>query len=204
MDAGERLVVFGPSGSGKLALLKTAAGILAPRAGTVVLEPGARPFPVGYVAREGGLVANITLLQNVMLPIVYHQKLTAKIAETKAKTLLFDLGVREAAFQRPAAAPTSAKRMAQFARALLAEPALYVIDSPFDDMDAAGALAVREVLERIARDSRACSIVATGSLKPYLEWGGRFLMIHDDQVRHFAGREELLSDDDPQLKVFLS
>ena len=204
LEAGERLVVFGPSGSGKLALLKTAAGILSPRTGNVSLDMGGRPLPVGYIAREGGLVANITLLQNVILPVVYHRILEPKIAETKAKTLLFDLGVREAAFQRPAAAPTSAKRMAQFARALLAEPSLYVIDSPFDDIDAAGASAARDVLKRIAQDSRACSIVATGSLKPYLDWGRRFLLIHDDQVRHFAGRDELLRDDDPELKVFLS
>ncbi|MBI3504998.1 MAG: ATP-binding cassette domain-containing protein [Proteobacteria bacterium] len=204
LEAGERLVVFGASGTGKRALLKLAAGILKPDSGCIAFEARGNPTPVGYVTRDGGLLANMTLLQNVVLPLVYHKILPQKTAELRAKALLLELGVQRAAMARPAAATMPARRLAQFARALLAEPVLYVLESPLDEMDAAGAASVRRVLERIRGDGRACAILSTGFLGPYLDWGDRFLMLHEDRVRFFGGREELLRDPDPTVKVFLS
>lgn len=202
LRAGERLIVFGPSGSGKRALLKMAAGILSPAGGMVRLDAGSRRCPVGYVLRDGGLLNNVTLLQNVVLPLVYHGALEAPAAIEKGRRLLAELGVRRAAGLRPAAAPLSARKLAQLARALIVEPALYVLESPLDEVDAAGAVAVREVLRRI-RESGAAALLATGSLGPYLDWGDRFLMIRGDQVRLYAGRDELLADEDPEVKVYL-
>lgn len=203
LGRGETLVLFGPSGSGKRALLKMAAGILRPAAGTVELRAGAHSCPVGYVLREGGLLNNVTLLQNVALPLVYHRKLPMGEALEKARVQLAELGVKRAASLRPAAAPIAARRLAQFARALLVEPALYLLESPLDDLDAGSAVVVRELLERIRASDEAAAIVATGGLSPYLDWGDRFLMLRGSEVRWHPNKAALLQSTDPELKLYL-
>jgi ABC-type multidrug transport system ATPase subunit len=204
LEPGERLVLFGSSGSGKRALLKTLAGILRPAAGTLRLGDEGRPCPVGWVPREGGLLNNETLLANVTLPALYHRIMDRDEARRRGLRLLAELGVESQAGLRPAAAPLAARRLAQLARALLCEPALYVLESPFDEMDAHGAAAVRSVLERIRADGRCAAVLGTASPGPYLGWGGRFAMIQGGRLRSFGGRDALLADPDPELKTYLS
>lgn len=203
LAAGERVVVFGSSGSGKRALLKTFAGVLRPAEGTVTLEARGKACPVGWVPKEGGLLNNETLLGNVTLPAVYHGLLGAAEAQKRALALLEELGVARQAFLRPASAPVAARRLAQLARALLCDPVLYVLESPLDDMDAHGAAAVRGVLARIKKEGRAAAVLGTGGPGPYLEWGSRYRIIQGSATRAFADREALLADPDPDVRSYL-
>ena len=202
LAAGERLVIFGPSGSGKSALLKVAAGIREPMDGDVRLSAGGRAMPVGYVARDGGLVNNLTLLDNAALPLLYHRTLERPVASEKARALLAELGVERAAGLRPAAASVSSRRLTQLARAWLAAPALFVLESPLDEIDASRAKAVRRMLDWIKEAPGVCAILGTGSPKPYLEWGTQFMLVDDERVRHFPSLDELLGDPDPEIKLF--
>lgn len=203
LEAGERLVVFGSSGSGKRALLKTFAGVLRPAAGSVALADGGRACPVGWVPKEGGLLNNETLLGNVTLPALYHKLLAPAEARKRAESLLEELGVARQAGLRPAAAPVAARRLAQLARALLCDPVLYVLESPLDDMDVHGAAAVRRVLERIKKEGRAAAVLGTGGPGPYLEWGSRYRVIQGSATRAYAGRAELLAETDSDVRSYL-
>ncbi len=204
LDAGERVVVFGSSGSGKRALLKTFAGVLPPAAGEVLFADGGRPCPVGWVPREGGLLNNASLLENVVLPALYHRLLDPAEARKRGLRLLGELGVEKQASLRPAAAPMAARRMAQLARALLCDPLLYVLESPFDEMDAHGTAAVRGVLDRIKKEGRAAAVLGTGNPGPYLDWASRYRIIQGSVTRVFADRAALLADPDPDVKMYLS
>ena len=86
MRRGESLLVTGANGSGKSALLQVCAGLVPATTGTVTLngyEPDmARPSTLfrqgvrrGFVFENGGLLANQTALNNVMLPLRYHADL---------------------------------------------------------------------------------------------------------------------------------
>ena len=149
VGSGDRLVVFGPAGSGKGTFLRLAAGTLEPSSGSVSLEPPrpGRPAPVGFVRNEGGLLSNLSLLHNVMLPAVYHGLLDPAEAQRRARRLLEELGVSGQAHRRPALASVSARRLTQLARALLVEPAVFVLEDPLSDVDAPAARTIRRVLE---------------------------------------------------------
>ena len=198
LDAGERLVAFGPSGSGKKAFLKLAAGILSPDAGTAALTSSSTT-PVGYVMEEGGLLSNLTLAQNVALPVVYHGRLGTRDAHARAKELLDSLGAGRDADRRPALASIAGRRLAHLARAFLVDPALMVLEGPLDELDARATATVRRALE----ETRATTIVGTAALSPYLAWGRRFLFLHRGAAVHFDGRAALEKSDDPALREFL-
>ena len=201
---GERVVAFGPAGSGKHALLKLAAGVVAPDAGEVRLGAAAAalPCPVGYAPNEGGLLNNLTLEQNVILPALYHRTLEPEAALARARAILGELGVGRDAGRRPELATAGARRLAHLARALLVEPALFVLEDPLDDLDAVAAQTVSRLLERLRAESRTV-LLATGSLKPYLDWGGRFLLVLPGKTRLYAGKEGVLREADPAVRVFM-
>lgn len=205
LGPGENLVVFGGSGAGKRTLLKIMAGAIAPSSGTVRLgdpRPGRRP-PVGYVPNEGGLLNNLTLLQNVALPAVYHKVLDPRAAERRARGLLEEFGLSAQADRRPPAVNFAARRLAQLARALLIEPALFVLDDPLSDVDAATGRRIRGVLEAIKERREASAVLGTGSPVQYLDWGDRFLLLREGETRIFPGRKELLEAEDPGVRIFL-
>lgn len=203
VEPGERLVVFGRSGSGKGTFLKLAAGILEPTSGTVRIATPSGRLAVGYIPNEGGLLNNLSLLHNVMLPAVYHKLLDFPEAEERARSLLDELGAASQAGRRPAAASVSARRLTQFARALLVEPAVLVMDDPLEDVDAATARTIRGLVERIGEKGEVCAILGTGSLGHYLDWGGRFLLFREGEAVLFEGRRALLGSEDPEVRACL-
>jgi len=205
MVEGEKLVLFGRSGAGKRTFLRLAAGIASPSSGSVTLNdpvPG-RPMPVGFVTHEGGLINNLSLLENVVLPLVYHGVLGLREAHDRGAALLQDWGISDEAGLRPAASTPAARRLAQLARALLAEPALFLLEDPLEDMDSATAVLIRRALERACTAGRAGVIVATEKPGSYLDWGDRFLLIWGGRVRIFEGRKALLEDGGPEVEIFL-
>ena len=204
-EPGDGLAVFGLSGSGKHELLQLAAGLLLPTRGEILLaDPRPEPrLTVGYVMKEGGLINNLNLLENVMLPAVYHGLLSVEEARAKGRDLLGRFGLARHAALRPAALGRNARRLTQIARSLLAAPSLFVLDDPFDDVDVEGAQMIMDVLEQIRDARKAVVLVAAGNLGPYMGWAKRFLWTRRGAVEVFEGRAALKSCADPQLGVFI-
>ena len=129
--------IIGPNGAGKSTLLKTAFGYLRPWAGRVVLdgrEIGGR-WPdeimrrgVGYLAQAGGLFAEMTVHDNLVLG-GYTISRAAKrraIEEVYARFPLF----RERRRQPAGALSGGEQRLLAIARALIVKPRLLLLDEP--------------------------------------------------------------------------
>ena len=109
--AGESVALMGPSGCGKSSLLHLIAGILPPDAGTVVTAGAAlhsmsqadrsrhRLARIGMVFQFGGLVSELTLAENVMLPLQLLGDAT-RPAAARAAEVLTRLGVAHVADRR--------------------------------------------------------------------------------------------------------
>lgn len=206
MEPGECIVVFGRSGLGKTTLMKLAAGVFPPGAGEVVItdpRPKSR-MPVSYVPKEGGLLANATLLQNVVLPVIYHKVMGFRDSRKRALELMREFRIDDLADRLPAVVGGTSKKLAQVARALLVDPVLYVLDEPFMGLDASASRAMTRILSKIKKDGRAGVLLATGDVTPFLDWADRFAHVRRKSIRMIASREELLGSEDPEIKDFLS
>ena len=129
--------IIGPNGAGKSTLLKTAFGYLAPWAGRVVLDgreiAGRRPdeimrLGVGYLAQAGGLFAEMTVHDNLVLggyTISRGEKRRA-IEDVYARFPLF----RERRRQLAGALSGGEQRLLAIARALIVKPRLLLLDEP--------------------------------------------------------------------------
>ncbi len=129
--------IIGPNGAGKSTLLKTAFGYLQPFAGRILLDgrelAGLRPdaimrFGVGYLSQAGGLFAEMTVHDNLVLG-GYTVSRAAKrhaLDEVYARFPLF----RDRRRQLAGNLSGGEQRLLAIARALMVHPRLMLLDEP--------------------------------------------------------------------------
>lgn len=167
---GETLVVHGPVDAGT-ALARAAVGLSRPTSGSVRIlgqdpaGPGraaaaALMARVGYLARSGSLLANLTLRENLLLPLRFHWGPASARGELVA-TALRRFGLDEAPNVRPEHAPLHVRRRVALARAVLLEPELLVLDHPTDDLEPDASAQIKAALAGWARERRNALLVAS-------------------------------------------
>ena len=138
---GEAVAAVGPPGCGKSALLRIAAGLDSPAAG----ERHAAAERIGFVFQQGGLVRNITLADNLLLPL-YYRGLSNAEAEERVSKALDRFGLSPVASERPGALSNEIRLLAQFARADALDADLLFVDEAFSQLSPHGAARVQRWL----------------------------------------------------------
>lgn len=141
---GEAVALVGPSGAGKTTLLALLAGLDHPTSGSVQLcgedltgldEDGRallRSRHVGFVFQSFHLVASLTALENVMLPL----ELTgAAAAAARAREALDSVGLRERLSHYPRQLSAGEKQRVAIARAFVTNPSVLFADEPTGNLD---------------------------------------------------------------------
>jgi putative ABC transport system ATP-binding protein len=148
LDAGSILLVRGASGCGKSTLLHLLGGVLpvASRSGSVMLcgrqlagmsardRDHLRPAVVGWMPQRQFLINGLSLLDNVLLPVLLKSKANAEM-RARAVALLKDLAISELCGARPATLSVGQAARASLARALLTAPRLLLADEPTAALD---------------------------------------------------------------------
>ncbi len=137
LRSGEFVALLGPSGSGKSTFLRILAGLIAPSAGEVLVH-GRRlygPNPhVAMVFQSFALYPWLTVLQNVELGLL-SKNLTPEERRARALQVIDLIGLDgfEAAYPRELSG--GMKQRVGFARALVVEPEVLLMDEPFSALD---------------------------------------------------------------------
>jgi ABC-type lipoprotein export system ATPase subunit len=162
---GTRIAITGPSGSGKSTLLHLMAGLDEPTVGTVSWpaigdRASLRPGPVAVVFQGPSLLAPLTVLENVALPLVLNGAHDAA-ARATAHEALGSLDLDELADKLPEEISGGQAQRVAVARALAGEPKLILADEPTGQLDGTSAAVVVDVLLEAAEHAGAALVVAT-------------------------------------------
>jgi len=89
---------------------------------------------MGIVLNDGGLVSNLKIWENLILPLSYHTTLSNRDMEEKMMGILSRIGYNGDLTEIPGPLPTYKKRLIGVARTMLMEPELIIYDSVFDGL----------------------------------------------------------------------
>ena len=169
VDAGELIALVGPSGSGKSTLLHLLGGLDRPDEGTIELgdrrleREGERGLTdlrrryVGFVFQFFHLIPELTGEENVLLPA--RLRVNGGGAPERARQLIAELGLREAARRRPAQLSGGEQQRLSIARALVNDPRLLLADEPTGNLDERSGHQVLELLRTVASGARGVVLV---------------------------------------------
>lgn len=103
---------------------------------------------LGVALQPDGLVSNLPLRVNLVVPLVYSGAMDTKAARLRAAEVLARLGILEWADHRPAALPDDVRQIAALARALAPMPELLLIEDPLSSVKSRDAERVVRILRR--------------------------------------------------------
>jgi putative ABC transport system ATP-binding protein len=170
VSAGETLAIVGSSGSGKSTLLSLMAGLDIPTRGTVLLqgqdlfaldEDGrarARSQTMGFVFQSFQLLAHLTALENVMLPLELAGR---RDARTLATEMLQRVGLAERLRHFPRVLSGGEQQRVALARAFVMQPPLLLADEPTGSLDAATGQRVMDLMLELNAEQGTTLVLVT-------------------------------------------
>ena len=167
---GEFVLVIGSSGSGKSTLLNMIGLLDKPTEGKVLVDgfdtsnltdneiSTFRNKKLGFVFQFANLLADLTVLENVLLP---SQIQFDSSTNNKAKEILEKVGLKDQLFKRANKISGGQAQRAAIARGLVNNPTIVLADEPTGNLDSVTAKNVIEVMKKMAKDLGQTFIVVT-------------------------------------------
>ncbi len=202
LNSGELTLIIGPSGSGKTTLLSLFGCVIYPSSGEVLIDgvkindlsenklAAIRLQKIGFVFQQFNLVAPLTSLENVMLPMML-QGVAEKEANTRAIVALKNVGMDTKINKLPKTLSGGEQQRVAIARALVTNPEMLLCDEPTASLDIKSVAVVMEELKQIAKNGKAVAVVTHDTrLRPF---ANRVVYVNDGKVSDKAFEEEILT-----------
>jgi len=176
IKAGERIAIVGPSGSGKTTLLNLIGTLDRPDSGKMYFEnqdlsvfsdqqlAKFRNEKIGFVFQMHHLLPQLTLLENILLPILTDKKLQGNETMERAQKLISRMGLSGVSHQKPAELSGGECQRTAVARALINRPKLILADEPTGALDQKSAFNLTDLLVELNREEGVTLIVVTHSM----------------------------------------
>ena len=210
---GALTVVLGPSGAGKSTLLHAATGELAPAAGSIEVLDARYPLRrealfalrrrIGVLLQGNGLLTDLSVFENVALPLRVHTDLPAPVLRRLVELKLNAVGLREAGSLMPQQLSGGMARRVALARALVLDPPLVLYDEPLTGLDPIASGVVLGLIRGLNRSLGLTSVVITHHVHESLAIADHVLVVADGRIGFDGSPAELDRCADPLIRQFL-
>jgi putative ABC transport system ATP-binding protein len=167
---GDYVAIMGPSGSGKSTLLNLLGCLDRPSAGTIMLGDAdvsrlndddlseIRASRIGFVFQSYNLIQQLTVLENIEVPLIYQGRLTAK-DRRRCQELAELVGLAKRLKHRPTQLSGGQQQRVAIARSLVNDPYFILADEPTGNLDSVTTEEILGLLETLNRQGKTIIIV---------------------------------------------
>jgi len=216
VSPGQWWVISGLQGTGKSDFMMMTGGLMAPVAGTYcflgeempIFEDHRLPdrLKLGFVFENGQLFHQLTISENISLPLRYHRNLSQAEAEPEVKKLLELTELAPWADSTPGAIARNWQRRAGLARALMLRPEVLLLDNPLAGLDLRHRAWWLNLLEQLSRGHEWTNgrpmtlIVTTNDLRLWRGGARQFAVLKDKRFIVLGGWEQVEKASDEMVR----
>jgi putative ABC transport system ATP-binding protein len=189
---GEFLSISGPSGCGKSTLLALLGLLDSPTDGKYTLDgqdvtslaraarAKVRNERIGFIFQAFNLIGDLTVLQNVELPLTYREHMGGEERRKAALHALERVGMSHRVNHHPAQLSGGQQQRVAVARALAGRPAILLADEPTGNLDSRNGEAVMNLLRELHREGATICMVTHDPR--YADYADRKVQLFDGRV----------------------
>ena len=191
IKAGEFIAIMGPSGCGKSTLLNVLGMLDSPDSGRYAFNgedvagyaesqlADIRKHNIGFIFQSFNLVDELSVADNVMLPLLY-QKVPATERQDRVQAVLERVGIAHRADHRPQQLSGGQQQRVAVARAVITNPKLILADEPTGNLDTVNGEEVLELLNQLNGDGT--TIIMVTHDQGHAEHASRIVQMLDGRV----------------------
>ena len=193
VEKGDFISIMGPSGAGKTTLLNLMSTLDKPTTGQIILDGHdlskvsskklamIRRNQIGFIFQDYSLLDNMTILDNIALPLALGRKKTNEIIQ-KATEMAQLFGLEKHLNKYPYELSGGQKQRTAAARALITNPSVIFADEPTGALDSRSSTDLLECLKRINEQTEATIIMVTHD--PFsASYSKRVYMLSDGAIK---------------------
>ena len=207
--------LMGPSGTGKSVSLRHIVGLLMPDAGDIVVDGKSVPRlrekeilelrrSIGMLFQDGALFSSMNLYDNVAFPLRQHTKMSEAQIREIVIARLSEVGLAGAEKRMPNELSGGMRKRAGFARALVMEPKILLVDEPDSGLDPVRTTLLCDLIKEIALKYQATVVVVTHNVFAVQRMADYVGILYKGKMRHFGTREEIERSPDEFVHQFFT
>jgi phospholipid/cholesterol/gamma-HCH transport system ATP-binding protein len=207
--------LMGPSGTGKSVSLRHIVGLLMPDAGDIVVDGKSVPNlrekeilelrrSIGMLFQDGALFSSMNLYDNVAFPLRQHTKMSEAQIREIVIARLSEVGLAGAEKRMPNELSGGMRKRAGFARALVMEPKILLVDEPDSGLDPVRTTLLCDLIKEIAIKYQATVVVVTHNVSAVARMADYVGILYKGKMRHFGTKEEIERSPDEFVHQFFT
>lgn len=215
IERGKVYVAVGPNGGGKTMFLKLMAGIFEPTSGAIDVTVEGTTMHIGqaiyehlihagFVFEHGGLINNMSIFENIALPLRYFETMSQSAITERVDRILNRMQMTQEAQQRPAQLSLGNRKLVNIAMALANNPQLVLYDNPTLGLDIAASKAIKNLIKQLQTEYTLTSVIATNNLYFACDVADKIMFIDNAKVLTVAPPHDFLQSEVAQVKEYVT
>ncbi|MFI7545897.1 ABC transporter ATP-binding protein [Actinoplanes sp. NPDC049599] len=198
---GEFLVLLGPTGCGKSTLLRMLAGFEEPTSGTVlfdgvpVTELDPRQRDIAMVFQNYALYPHLTVAQNIGFPLRLNPGPASDVA-ARVAAVARSVGISDLLSRYPVHLSGGQQQRVAMARALVRQPAVFLLDEPLSNVDASARAALRGEIVALARRLAVTTVYVTHDQTEAMSMADRIAVLRLGVLQQVGPPAQVYADPD--------
>ncbi len=157
----------------------------------------------GYLQRSFGLINNMSVFENIALPLRYHSRLTTREVDEMVVSMIEYLKLEHCRSSRPVHLAASELLRTAFGRAIALDPDLLLIEHPLEGQCLINVQVFMAALQNRAFAPHKSVIIVTHRPELYIEMSERFVMLHEGKIVFDGSRDEFIRAENPYVAQYL-